>query len=275
MRAWSYGPGLTMYVNRLRAEMRTSRVSIMAHSLGNAVAGSALRGGMTIDSYVAMEAAVSLSCYFSAPRPTEPDPLAKSSLPELEAVERKVPTPNNYIELGYRGFLRNILSGIAGRITAYQNVGDFWLATGTTAIGHPHVDWINNQITYKPNNLRGLNVLKAYEFHPERSEGMQVVLSAIGFGNDRVVDNSHESMAYVARSHTAALGSEASNQNAQPPGWSPSLDLKATYNFSTPRYDHSGQFQRNIQRMYGDLNGNPLPVPFYQQLIEDLRVVSE
>jgi hypothetical protein len=158
-------------------------------------------------------------------------------------------------------------------VTAYQNIDDFWLATGRTApIMRPiidEVDWVTNQKKYKPNDLVGP---KAYEFHPDRAAGLQCVLG-IFLNNDRLVQNPHEAMAYIARSRTRALGAESPNLNPKPLGWASSVDMNQTYNFRQFRYDHSGQFQRNIQLMYWDTNANaPFPKPFYKQLLEDLNM---
>jgi hypothetical protein len=262
-----------MYVNRLRAEMRTSRVSIMAHSLGNAVAGSALRGGMTIDSYVAMEAAVSLSCYFAPPAPGEPDALLSSHVPDLVDEERRTVTPDRYTELGYRGYLRDLPGRIEGKVTAYQNIDDFWLATGTTRARLKKVDWVSNQKAFKPNNLHGLSIFKAYAFYPNRAPNSQCVLSVSGIGNDRIVEDPHEAMAYIARARTRALGAEPQGSNSRPPAWTGVINMK-TYNFGAARPDHSGQFQRNIQLMYGNDSGVSFEIPFFRQLLDDLALLT-
>jgi hypothetical protein len=255
--------------------MRTSRVSIMAHSLGNAVAGSALRGGLVVDSYVAMEAAVSLSCYFPPPAPGETDVLLSSNLPDLTNEERTQPTPDQYRDLGYRGFLREIPGRVEGKVTAYQNIDDFWLVAGTTRGGLKKVDWVSNQRSFKPNNLHASNVFKTYAFHPDRPPNSQCVLSIAGFGNDRVVEDPHEAMAYIARSRTHALGAEAPNLNPQAPGWTLPINMRTTFGFATPRYDHSGQFQRNIQGMYETPARVTVATPFYTQLLRDLNMISD
>ena len=62
----------------------------------------------------------------------------------------------------------------------------------------------------------------------------------------------------------------AQQQTAVPSAWA--------YGFATPRPDHSGQFQRNIQLMYGKEDGTPWldqngkPIPLYRQLMNDLGV---
>jgi hypothetical protein len=64
-RSWYGGTSLLKYVTQLRSDLGNDWiVSVAAHSLGNACTGEALRQGMQVNSYVAMEAAVPLSCYY-------------------------------------------------------------------------------------------------------------------------------------------------------------------------------------------------------------------
>ena len=153
----------------------------------------------------------------------------------------------------------------------YYGARDFWLKTGTTSFG-VSVDWVTNMRKYKPDDpwdhwtnsfliryLWDANQLKAYfrrgAFY-------------------RLVTDPHESMAFVSRPRTSALGAVPA-----PPGFS-DLDLEATntYGFTEARFDHSGPFQRNIQLMYGNESGAPwvdtagVPLPFYQRLMRDLQV---
>ena len=271
MRAWSYGPSLIRYVGYIGSQMPDARVSVIGHSLGNAVVGSAFERGLVVDSYVAMEAAVSLSCYFDAPAKNQPDALASSYLSALVSADAKSPTPDSYKDLGYRGFLRNLPSGCKNKLFAYQNQKDFWLATGLTAGGLIRVDWVNNQSRFKPNNLRGANVFKAYEFHPDRAAGLQCVLGVVGILNDRLVQSPYEAMAFVARSRTSALGAESPTGNPAPPHWK-AMDMEKEYDFGGSRPDHSGQFQRDIQLMYAKPDGKVFTKSFYNRLIEDLNM---
>jgi hypothetical protein len=160
-------------------------------------------------------------------------------------------------------------------LTAYQNIDDFWLATGTTKARLKKVDWISNQRTFKPNSLHGLNILKAYRFYPDRSPGAQCFLSAAGIANDRIVEDSHEAMAYVARSRTRALGAEPATLNPQPLNWTSPLDMKSAFGFATQRYDHSGQFLRSIQAMYESAARIEFSTPFYRQLLRDLNIIQD
>jgi hypothetical protein len=79
-------------------------------------------------------------------------------------------------------------------------------------------------------------------------------------------------MAFIARSRTRPLGA------GEPPQKFLGLNLKTVYKFDRERSCHSGQFQRNIQLMYADRDGNAWvdkngnPNPFYDQLMSDLNV---
>ena len=62
-RAWLCGPALASWVNQLP---NNGRRSLFAHSMGNVIAGSALRAGMNINHYALCNAAVSAMCYDSS-----------------------------------------------------------------------------------------------------------------------------------------------------------------------------------------------------------------
>lgn len=59
-RAWKAGQSLAQYVNQLPSDYKRR---ITAHSMGNIVAGSAFKYGMTADSYALLNAAVPALCY--------------------------------------------------------------------------------------------------------------------------------------------------------------------------------------------------------------------
>ena len=79
-------------------------------------------------------------------------------------------------------------------------------------------------------------------------------------------------MAFVARSRTRPLGAIEPPQNFQ------GLDLNDIYHFNEKRSCHSGQFQRDIQLMYGNEDGIPWvdengrSTPFYRRLMNDLKI---
>jgi len=75
----------------------------------------------------------------------------------------------------------------------------------------------------------------------------------------------------LSRSRTRAVGAEPASGKPQPPSATASLNLQL-YGFGRPRFDHSGQFQRNICLMYSDGAGEMYEIPFYRQLIRDLNM---
>jgi VCBS repeat-containing protein len=279
-RSWYGGTSLRNYVGGLRAQLGNDEtISVAAHSLGNACVGAALRQGMQINSYVAMEAAVPLSCYYAE---TE-DPPTDSSLVRADSAS---PTPRYASELGYQGYLSDIDSGAVNR-ASYYNADDFWLVTGTlnpavklkmeVAGGLSgawlfnqikNVDWITSQRKHKPDDRYGLG-----EYKYESQSGLPRQASfERGRNYSRSVSDQFEGMAFIARSRTRPLGA------GEPPQKFSGLDLKTVYKFDRERSCHSGQFQRNIQLMYGDkygkqwLDENGGKNPFYNQLMRDLHV---
>ena len=121
--------------------------------------------------------------------------------------------------------------------------------------------------------------------------------------NSYKVEDTIEALAFVSRSRTCALGAEplATRPSINPAdpdekekdgnqlipknstankGMTRNINLNTKYQFSTPRYDHSGQFMRQIQWMYSCYpdGSKEFPVekqydvPLYRQLIKDLNV---
>jgi hypothetical protein len=205
-----------------------------------------------------------LSCYFPPPAPGETDVLP--AFDPLIAVENENPTPNEYTDLGYRGFLRDISTRVSGNFVNYHNPNDFWLFVGKTRQGIK-VDWIKNQQKYKPDDR---SFRSAYEYIPEDPVGRRCYLRTNLVGGRRPADDVYEALAYVARSHTRALGAEPKGGNPAPPGGRP-VDLNGDYEFGLARYDHSGQFQRNIQAMYERGTG-AFPIPVFRRLLIDLNL---
>jgi len=260
-RSWKGGASLRKFVATLRPQFTT--IGVAAHSLGNACTGEALRQGMQVESYVAMEAAVSASCY---------DPQAPT-IERLIHAENGNPTPEFVSQLGYRGYLLNIGNASGASLTSYYNHEDFWLVTGHifpshATIGNLPVDWINSMVNNKPDGVL-LNHYN-YDFVTEnnRLAPRFRYLDSQNLLGTRLVSDPHEGMAYVSRSRTGPLGAGAPGPlfNKQ------SVDMNDLYKFGRARFDHSGQFQRNIQLMYGNESGKQWSESFYHRLINDLHV---
>ena len=298
-RSWKGGASLKSYVETvLRRQMGdTAVISIAGHSLGNACVGEALRQGLQISSYVAMEAAVSLSCYYPEPADPATDMLVSAFQPELLTAETDKPTPQYTSLGGYAGYLRDIkTSSGATRLVAYQNIDDFWLRTGKTReivitvpaqvnaggyvvapaydlnLGKFTVDWFNYQRLCKPDDRIGYG---QYLYDPDPAK---LASFEYGLRLKRPVKDLHEVMAYVSRTRTFPLGAQTADGKEQPPGFDASVNMKNEYGFGTKRADHSGQFQRDIQFMYGDEDGakwhdaDGFLMPFYLRLMNSLLV---
>ena len=277
-RSWKGGASLKKYVETvLRRQMGDSAViSIAGHSLGNACVGEALRQGLHISSYVAMEAAVPLSCYY--PEPTSPvnDTLASSFQSILLIAEGFWPTPQYTSQGGYAGYLSDIkVASGATRLVAYQNIFDFWLRTGETrdlpVVGKLPADWFNYQYLFKPDNRFGSGKY-LYDPDPTKLAWFECFDLNSYRTFKRPVKDLHEVMAYVSRSRTFPLGGQTPDGKEQPPEFDPSVNMARDYRFGTNRADHSGQFQRDIQFMYGDEDGNLWPTSFYTRLMRSLNV---
>jgi hypothetical protein len=73
-----------------------------------------------------------------------------------------------------------------------------------------------------------------------------------------------ESMAYLARSLTHAVGAEGRTRGVL--GKREGIDLNADFGFTRDRAEHSAQFNRPIQRGL---------IPFYRRLGVVLRVIED
>jgi hypothetical protein len=234
---------------------------------------------MQVNSYVAMEAAVSLSCYYSESENPPTDP----SLVRADDAE---PTPANTSELGYQGYLKDIGDNAVNRIS-YYNADDFWLATGTLnpdvrskmilVVGLSgmwlfnqikDVNWMSGQKKHKPDDRYGFGQYtydsQSNLLFPARFLRLKDYV--------RPVSDPFEGMAFVSRSRTRPLGA------SEPPPKFSGLNLNDVYFFDRERSCHSGQFQRNIQLMYGNkygkqwLDESGSKNPLYNQLMRDLHV---
>jgi hypothetical protein len=217
--ALKYGPALMKY----RATLPQShQVHVIAHSLGNGVVGSALKSGMAVNNYLMMQAAFSAKAY-NAGLPTEG---------RFKEAEDKKPTPDGMNEKGYAGYLH----GVQANIINMFNADDFALATG--AVGPFKANWEANQLDYKPDDPPGVG---RYSYDSQNQGSVSYTLSE----TTRKVGDPHESMAFIARTRTKAVGA------LQGVGGVISREVNlgvAPYNFGRNRADHSAQFNRNIQQ---------------------------
>lgn len=226
--AWKYGPALMAYVNSISKGSK----HVAAHSMGNVVVASALKSGLSVGSYVAMEAALPAGCYDASSG-------ANSYADFLDAEQVRV-TPDLASALGYRG----VMAGISGNFFNFHSANDYALKTGVKF--GLNVSWEGNQIDYKPN----------YQLHYQHNPGAagaaknriedSVTLegNTTYFGRD--ITDHHEVMSFIARPRSPALGTLDTT------GFT-NFDLRDNalkYPFGTDRTEHSGQYQRPIQKTH-------------------------
>jgi hypothetical protein len=268
-RAWTYGKSLKNYIASIRSEFDV--IGITAHSMGNVVAGSALQKGMLVDHFIMLAPAVPTSCF-------NPNAAGFQSLLDAEAERR---TPDGISELGYKGFLQAAASNVTGNLVNYYNEQDYWLQTGTlpppyNMAGDPNL--VYNNRYYRPNNLNWL-FPGTYDFKANPSGTWQSVMEKFG-DPDRWLLEPHESMAFVSRSRTRAIGAELPT-GAPVVSGKPGAkvrDMRADYGFDGRQIDHSGFFNRHLYEFH--IPGPPLSghvqsqdwLPGYQQIMHDLRI---
>jgi hypothetical protein len=208
--------------------------------MGNIVAGSALNRGMTLTRYFLMEAAVPSGCYN--------DSVNNYSL--FAAAETSKPTPDTTSNLGYRLYLQNAVnSAHVAKVVNLYNELDFALFTGSTfPIGS--TNWEQNQLDYKPDDPPGIG---QYHYDPSQPAGQRAKLTYIT--GERYITDVNESMAYVARPRSKAIGAEPNSSSVFP-----SLNLQ-NYGFGRDRTDHSGQFNRPTQQLNS----------FYKSIFDEIK----
>jgi hypothetical protein len=225
--AWKYGPALKSYVDSISKGSK----HVAAHSMGNVVVASALKSGLSVGSYVAMEAALPSGCY-------DGSSAANSYGDFLDAEQVRV-TPDLASALGYRA----LMAGVSGNFFNFHSANDYALKTGVKF--GMNVSWEGNQITYKPNyQLHYLHNPSAAGAAKNRIEdSVTLEGTTTYFGRD--ITDHHEVMAFIARPRSEALGTLDTN------GFTNfNLKTMARYPFGTDRTEHSGQYQRPIQKTH-------------------------
>jgi len=218
--AWFSGLGLKNKLVDLKAEYGNNDVYLMAHSMGNVVAGEALRLAGTnkvVNTYIAMQAAIASHGY---------DATTPSRTLTYLGVNQDSGTPNryaNYYTNGAPCYFNN--SAGAGTYANFFNTNDW-------ALDVDH--WQLNQ-NFKPD--------LAYSWNGTNFLAGSYVLN---FPQD-----TYQIFSYCDEARCFALGAQASVGGAfQKLGVPQEVDLSAApYNFGTTHKYHSGEFRSdNSQR---------------------------
>ncbi len=178
-KAWKCGESLKEFVNGLDGNYTRN---VVAHSMGNIVAGSALKKGMSIANYNLMNAAVPAMCYDTSPA------LHQTGL------SWKTPTPDGDADAGTRALgYGGQLQGVSGKLTNFYLTQDF--AT-TTA-------WEANNWLSKPQSYSAT----VYFYDPALASGKKLFYTVPG-ATHRDITDIHEAMAYVDVSRTKTAGAD-------------------------------------------------------------------
>lgn len=247
-RAWASSLGLLSLINQLNNGTFGGKVRIMAHSMGNVVAGEALRrsqSGQVVHTYVASQAAISAHCYdATTPLITFP-PFSGPTTPDVYAYywqESATSRPDQWQSEGRPGYMHpDYMLGKAGRYFNYYNVADYALNI-----------WQVNQST-KPDSFYGY---VTSGFPPSvgfwRDPGYGATW--LTFPTDR-----YEIFAWAAESRSYALGAQSVNGVVTSEH---NFDLKTKLGYKDARKYHSAQFQ----------DANYVQDAYWKQLFEDFQI---
>ncbi len=217
--------------------------------MGNIVAGSASKNGMTVDSYALLNAAVPAICYdagvqrrwptftgiyssvtfhrdYNVPSPTPSAPNSGTPVDDANAVVHDL----SYV---------NQLSALNGRVVNFYLESDF--ATS--------ISWNTNNMTFRPNTFAlPLDGSSGYKYIATLSDPNWRLRLKSFSGSERRVTDAHEVMSYDCKVPTFTLGADGSTGGSivKP------IDMGA-YGFGR---EHSAQWQWHFQQtvqFYHDL----------------------
>jgi pimeloyl-ACP methyl ester carboxylesterase len=224
-RAWLYGESLKEFVEAIKS--KGFKVSIIGHSMGNVVCGSALQKGLSVENYLLMEAAIPAGCFDASG--------GINSYGRFITAEASEPTPdyhyapNGEETKGYRGFLSSIYSNVVARVVNYHNSDDYALATGHY-VGF-EANWERNEIDCKPDG----NLLTDwhYCYNPRHADVNKRATQEFTLFAGRFVTDSFEMKSFVARPHSKAAGAvDGVGSNPNPSGME-GVNLRTAYHFDT------------------------------------------
>jgi hypothetical protein len=177
-RAWFFAQSLKQYVDNLPTDFTKN---VIAHSLGNMVAGSALRKGMSIQTYAMIDAAVPASCYDN-----NPDLQIVGNSPDSD-------TDEFTLALAYKDKFS----------TPNTTLTNFYLETDTAL-----ARWIDNNTYFKPQVFyEAADGDHAYKYFPGNPAGERLFLTFV-LSPRRTLQLMEESLAYACKASTKAVGAE-------------------------------------------------------------------
>lgn len=234
--AWQSAQGLLNKLNELNTQY-PNRVYLLAHSMGNVVAGEALRlagSSQVVKTYVASQAAVSAHTY---------DLTVANYSFNYSIFNFGPDTPNIY-----GNWFAGNSGGGAGQVISFYNVNDYALA---------RTHWQLDQL-FKPDQ----GVLKngdswSYHYNGNASDPSpwnhfskynESLFYSVNFDIANVLTNRYEVMAYAAQSYTTALGATPGAHHLADSIdlstiWPPDTDPRFQNNPYGEHFYHSAEFR--------------------------------
>ena len=221
--AFRSAQGVSDYFDWLKSRFPNYSINVAAHSMGNIVMMEALKIQLA-------EGHKDIDNYvlMQGAVPAECYDSSAPGCPSLIAQESDSPTPDEY--LIYPG---TISSAINGKMVNFYNTNDFALNF-----------WVANQLL-KPDGTLGYTVLPGLETELFPST---------------VITDPREIMAFAARPRSYTIGAQPNVEGVI--FTANQVDLTAQFGFLDQYWDHSGEFNRNIQQtggFYGALLDNLFP----------------
>ena len=242
-RAWKYGTAFRDYLNDIQTMLPTYTINVLAHSQGNVVVTEALKLGAPVKNYVLSQAALPAGCYDS-------NPALVDNLTEMGINLINGPAPYLASELGYAGYCPDSVALHGVRLVNFFNRQD-------NALGA----WKWNNALHKPDQgIAFLDGIYVFDATIRESHFEVEVPDPITFDPNQplifshIVTDPHESMAFVSRSQTQAIGQES--KAIRP--FVEAVDLHKEFGFGSASIEHSSQFVLAIQNVHG----------YYKRLLE-------
>lgn len=220
-KAWKCGESLKQFLDSIPRGSGGFTVNMIAHSMGNIVAGEALRRGASVSNYALWNAAVPSICYDD-----------RDALDQGWGYTHPNDDPDAYTRsLSYR----KRFDGAGGRLINFFLEGD-------SALGL----WrLNNSIS-KPQRWTS-GFVAGYGYNRAEISGRKLYLefwTALG----RYIVDAHEAMSYAVKSPTLAVGADPGLVDSSGLIYGSirtEVDMNAEYAFDK---DHSAQFLYPLQK---------------------------
>jgi hypothetical protein len=257
--AWLSGAMLAAIIRQKAHEPNVGGVHLIAHSMGNVVAGEALRtlGAESVDcrTYVAMQAAVSAHAWDPTTKPRDFTAYQLQGLPpDVYAnywQDGVNDPPSRWKELRLPNYFHPSKLPLRVRCVNFANAKDYALDAWQTAQ------------YLKPVAGYGYSEREGFYFSepeiPTKTDRFGIPIfvetkEALKFPADR-----SEVFAFAAESHSYALGQETGVGGA----FQENVNLEAApYHFVDDREDHSGQFHSTVQHRWN----------FWKKVVQSLNI---